>query len=605
MSVQTLPKRSDVPVELTWDLTSVYSGLEAWEADFREVESLLPLLAKFAGTLANDATTLLDFFNLRNRVSQKLEKLFVFASMRSDEDTTISANQALKERARILVSKYSSTTSFVEPELLKIEGARLDEFLAGNAELGAFAQELANIRRKAPYTRSAEVEDVLARGSRLYSGPGQSYDLFCDADMKRPVLSDGKGNRIQLSDGNYGEVFLSSPLKRVRRRAYQAMLGGYHAHRNTIASLYANYVNTEMFLAQVKGYPSTRAMRLGENNIPLSVYDNLISTVRAHIPSMNRYMQMRKRQLGVRKLNFCDLYVPLVQEVDFKPTYEQAKETVLAALAPLGAEYVAALRAGYEKRWVDVVESENKASGAYSGGGYLTAPYMLMNWQDTLESMFTLAHESGHSMQSYRTRKAQPYQYADYTLFVAEVASTLNEALLAHYLLSQSKDKEMRRFIINHQLENIRTTLFRQTLFAEFEQIAHARAEAGEVLTPDLLCEIYRGLVQQYYGDVVEMDELIAIEWARIPHFYNHFYVYQYATGISAAWSLAKQIIEEGEPAVKRYLEFLSSGCSDYSINLLQKAGVDLSSPQPVAEAFAAFEQYLAEFEKLSEPESC
>ncbi|MDZ4836179.1 MAG: oligoendopeptidase F [Candidatus Melainabacteria bacterium] len=600
MSATTLPKRADVPVELTWDLSTIYPSVDAWEADFREVEKLTPTIAAFKGTLGTSASSLLGLLNLRDSLGQTLEKLWTYAHLRADEDTTVSANKALRERARQLFVNFGAAYAYVDSELLAIDAGVMQGFIAESAELATHRFELENLLRRKPHVRSAEIEELLANASMLHAGPSAVYDMLSDADMEFPMISDGKGNRVRLTHGNYGETFLMSPNKAVRGRAYKAMFGTYGKFRNTLAATYAARVQSEIFEARARGHGSTREHRLHGTNVPLSVYDNLISTVHANIPRLNRYLELRKKILGVKKLNFSDLYVSLVGDVDYKPTYAEAQETVLAACAPLGEEYVATLRAGFANRWVDVVENQNKASGAYSSGSYLTEPYMLMNWQDSLESMFTLAHEAGHSMHSWHSRKHQPYHSSDYTIFVAEVASTLNEALLAHHLLASTTDKAMRRYIINHQLENIRQTLYRQTMFAEFEMIAHSRAEAGEVLTPDLLCEIHRDLNQKYYGAVVQMDDQIPVEWMRIPHFYNSFYVYQYATGVSAAIALSRQILTEGAPAVKRYLGFLSSGGSDYSIEILKAAGVDLSSPQPIALALDAFEDYLVEFEKLA-----
>lgn len=600
MSATTLPKRAEVPVELTWDLSTIYPSVDAWEADFREVEKLTPTIADFKGKLGDSAASLLGLLNLRDRIGQLIEKLWSYAHLRADEDTTVSANKALRERARQLFVNFGAAYSYVDSEILAIDAGVMQGFLSASAELATHRFELENLLRRKPHVRSADIEELLANASMLHAGPSNVYDMLSDADLEFPKISDGKGNRVRLSHGNYGETFLMSTSKPVRQRAYRAMFGTYGKYRNTLSATYAARVQSEIFEAKARGHESTRAHRLHGTNVPLSVYDNLISTVHANIPRLNRYLKLRKKILGVKKLNFCDLYVSLVDDVDYKPTYSQAVETVLAAVAPLGAEYVDALRAGFASRWVDVVENQNKASGAYSSGSYLTAPYMLMNWQDSLESMFTLAHEAGHSMHSWHSRKHQPYHSSDYTIFVAEVASTLNEALLAHHLLASTTDKAMRRYIINHQLENIRQTLYRQTMFAEFEMIAHRRAEAGEVLTPDLLCEIHRELNQKYYGAVVEMDDQIPVEWMRIPHFYNSFYVYQYATGVSAAIALARQILTEGEPAVSRYLGFLSAGGSDYSINILKAAGVDLSSPKPIELALDAFEDYLVEFEKLA-----
>ena len=390
---------------------------------------------------------------------------------------------------------------------------------------------------------------------------------------------------------------LDSKNRDVRRAAFEAMFGTYKGLRNTLASAYAAQVNMDIFQARSRHYSSCLEQALQSINLPVSVYTTLVETVHANKHVLNRYLELRKRILGVDELHWYDLYTPLVEGVDNKISYEDAQETVLAALAPLGEDYVNALRKGFQSRWIDVVENKGKTSGAYSGGTWGTNPFMLLNWQGDIDSMFTLAHEAGHSMHSFFSKSTQPYTYSSYTLFLAEVASTTNEALLARYLLSKTTDPKMRLYIINQQLEGIRGTLIRQTLFAEFEREAHALAEAGQPLTPDVLCGIHKALNEKYYGDVVKIDDLLEIEWARIPHFYNSFYVYQYATGISSAEALASQIVTEGQPAVDRYLNFLKSGSSDYSINLLRNAGVDLSTPAPIQAAFDAFAEYLELFE--------
>ncbi|HEX6818085.1 MAG TPA: oligoendopeptidase F, partial [Ktedonobacterales bacterium] len=385
----------------------------------------------------------------------------------------------------------------------------------------------------------------------------------------------------------------------VRQAAFEAMMGTYRGFRNTLGATYAAQVKTDIFFARARHYSTAVEAALEPNNIPVSVYENLVATVGANLDKLHRYLALRKRVLGVEQLRMYDLYVPLVKEVDFTIPFEQAKEQVASALGPLGTEYVSALRTGFGSRWIDVYENQGKRSGAYSWGSYGTNPFVLLNYQDKIDSLFTLAHEMGHSMHSFFSWRTQPFPYAGYTLFVAEVASTLNEALLTHFMLHDTQDKALKQYVINHALETFRGTLYRQTLFAEFELEAHRRAEAGEALTPELLSSVFRQLNDKYYGPVVDVDEQIAIEWARIPHFYSSFYVYQYATGISASSALAKQILAEGEPAVQRYLRFLRSGSSDYSINLLRDAGVDLSSPKPVQEALDTFAGYLDDFEKL------
>ena len=423
--------------------------------------------------------------------------------------------------------------------------------------------------------------------------------MFNNADLELPVIKDENDNDVQLSHGKYVSFFLENKDRSVREAAFNAMHSAYNQMRNTLATNYSLRVKSDIFFSRSRKYGSSLKAALGPANIPVAVYDNLVSTVNENLPSLHRYLELRKQVLSLSELHIYDLYVPMVKEIDYKITHSQARETCLAALAPLGADYVETLRKGFESRWVDVAENQGKRSGAYSWGSYGTYPFMLLNWQDSMDSMFTLIHEAGHSMHSFHSRQTQPYCYGDYTLFVAEVASICNEMLLTHQLLKNTDDPALKRYVINHALDGFRGTMFRQTLFAEFERDAHARAEAGEALTPEMLCGLYMNLNRKYYGAVVSLDDLVEIEWARIPHFYSSFYVYQYATGISAAVALSQQIIEEGSPAARRYLRFLSGGSSKYSLDLLKDAGVDLSTPAPIQQALDVFSSYIGEFEKL------
>jgi oligoendopeptidase F len=417
--------------------------------------------------------------------------------------------------------------------------------------------------------------------------------------MKLPMVHDASGEPVQLTHGNYLTSFLENQSRDVRREAFQVMLGTFNAYRNTFGATLASQVKKDIFYARARHYDTALEAALDGHNIPVSVYDNLISTVNSNLGVLHRYLRIRKRAMGLDALHMYDLYTPLAREVEYKIAYEGAQQQVAAALAPLGADYTGPLTQGFRSRWIDALESQGKRPGAYSWGSYGTQPYALLNYQQSMDSMFTLAHEMGHSMHSYFTWRTQPFPYAHYTLFVAEVASTLNEALLTHYLLQTASDPALRLYVVNHALESFRTTLYRQTLFAEFERDIHARAEAGEALTPESLSALFKRLNDTYYGPEVTVDDLIEIEWARIPHFYSSFYVYQYATGISASAALASQIISEGEPAVRRYKRFLSSGDSDYSINLLRDAGVDLSTPQPIQAALDSFGHYLDQLETL------
>lgn len=596
-TTNTPPARSDIPVELTWDLTTIFATVADWETAFALASTYPAKLAGYKGRVRRSARLLAEYLEASSTAYELLHKLYVYASMSSDQDTTVSAPKALKDRVLQLWSDTSAATSFYLPEVLSIKPERLAGYIASKPSLQARQHEFDEINRSRPHVRSHEVQELLATTQIVGQGPDTIYGALTNADLVLPMVKGEDGQEVRLTEDNY-QLFLDSKNRDVRRAAFEALFGTYRGLRNTVSAMYAAQVNVDIFKARSSKYSGCLAQALEDINVPASVYDSLVETVHANLPLLHRYLDVRRRILGVDELHMWDLYVPLLGEVDDKIAYADAQETVLAALAPLGEEYVNALRAGFAARWVDVMPNKGKQGGAYSGGAHGTNPFILLNWQGNIDSMFTLAHEAGHSMHSFFSRLTQPRHYSDYTMFVAEVASTTNEALLAHYLLSKTMDPAMRLYIINAQLENIRLTLVRQTLFAEFEREAHARAEAGEPLTPDLLCEIHKALNEKYYGAAVKVDDLIDIEWARIPHFYNSFYVYQYATGISAAMALSRQILTEGAPAVERYLNFLKGGSSDFSINLLKGAGVDLSTPAPIQAAFDAFAEYLDLFEK-------
>ncbi|HEY3993690.1 MAG TPA: oligoendopeptidase F, partial [Ktedonobacteraceae bacterium] len=449
-----------------------------------------------------------------------------------------------------------------------------------------------------PHVRSAEVEAILAAAGEITEAPDTIFSMIDNADLQLPKITDAEGHEVELTKGNY-LVYIRDTDRRVRQEVFEGLHKTFLKQRNTIATTLASQVKGGLFHTRQRNFSSTRERALFRNNIPVSVYDNLISTVTEHIPLLNRYMKLRKRRLQLDELHMYDLYVPIVEETEDEINYEQARDTVIAALAPLGENYINILKSAFTNRWIDVYETPGKRGGAYSGGAYATQPFILLNFQNKRDSMFTLAHELGHSMHSFFTRGTQPFQYGDYTIFVAEVASTLNEGLLTEHLLKTTTDKAVRLAILNHSLESLRGTLFRQTMFAEFEQLIHRRAQESQPLTADALSSAYHDLNAKYYGGETVIDELIDIEWARIPHFYYNFYVYQYATGISAASALVQQIVHEGQPAVERYLNFLRSGSSEYSIDLLKKAGVDMTTPEPIRLALKLFEDHLTQMEEL------
>ena len=598
-AVKTLPKRSEIPQEYTWDLATIFPTDAAWEEAFARVAALLPDIRSFEGRLGESGETLLQALETRDNAYEVWGRLFVYANMRMHEDSANSTYQALADRATTLANDVNTATAYMTPEILAIPQDTLDGFVASTPDLRVYRHALDEINRLRAHVLSPEMEEMLAQAGDIGNAPEHIFEMFNNADLKFPVVRDADGNEVQLTHGSYVPLFLESHNREVRRAAFEAMLGTYQKYRNTLAATYAAQVKRDVFFSRARRYDSSLHAALDPINVPVSVYDNLIATVDANLPTLHRYLRVRKQLLGLDDLHLFDLYVPMVREIEYKVSFEQAKERVAKALEPLGADYVETVRTGFASRWIDVLENEGKRSGAYSWGSYGTQPFMLLNYQESMDSMFTLAHEMGHSMHSYYTWGAQPFPYSSYTLFVAEVASTLNEALLTHYLLQATEDKSLRMYIINHALETFRGTLYRQTLFAEFEREAHARAEAGEALTPEYLSAIFKGLNDKYYGPVVVVDKLIEVEWARIPHFYSSFYVYQYATGISASAALARQILSEGEPAVQRYRRFLASGSSDYSINLLREAGVDLSTPQPIQQALDTFVGYLDELERL------
>ncbi|HEU5201090.1 MAG TPA: oligoendopeptidase F [Ktedonobacterales bacterium] len=598
MAVQTLPTRSEVPAEMTWDLESIFPTPEAWEKDFTWVNDELPKLSAYEGKLSDNAQTLYEALDFDSRLSEVLGRLAVYASMRADEDTANQTNQAREARINMLGAKAGAATAFLTPEILAIPQERLESFLREEPRLELYRHTLDELLRRKPHVRSAEVEALLAEASETLYAPAQIFGMINDADLKLPIIKNSKGEDVQLSKGNY-ILYMEDRDRRVRKDAFEGMHGTFYKQRNTLAATLNGHVKSQIFRAKARRYNSAIEAALDANNIPVSVYENLLETVRNNIGVLNRYLALRKRVLGLEDLHMYDLYVPIVAEVEYKVRFEQAKETVAKALAALGKDYVEDMVRGFNSRWIDVLENEGKRGGAYSSGTYGTHPFVLLNYQENLDNMFTLAHEFGHSMHSFYTRRTQPYPYGDYTIFVAEVASTLNEALLTHYLLETVTDKPLRMYIINHYLEGFRATLYRQTLFADFERQIHAMAEAGEALTAESLSKVYKDLNVAYYGGETNVDDLTEIEWARIPHFYYNFYVYQYATGISASAALAQQIVTEGQPAVERYRRFLTRGSSDYSINLLRDAGVDMTSSAPVQQALELFGRYVGEMEKL------
>lgn len=593
-----LPKREDVPKHLTWDLEAIFPTDDDWEKEYKALEEAIPSLASYEGKLADSADTLLDLFQTKDKLEERIAKLYVYSHMRNDQDTTNSFYQGLNQKAQMLLTQYSSVVSYIVPEILQIDEVRIDAFLQENDDLKLYQHQLDQIMLQRDHVLSESEEALLSEASEVLGSNGNTFSMLNNADLTFPTIKNEEGEEVSVTHGRYIQ-FLESANRDVRKAAFEAMYDTYGKFKNTFASTLSGNVKKNNFNAKVRQYDSARHAALSNNNIPEKVYDQLVEAINDRLDLLHRYTKLRKELLNVDELHMYDLYTPLVKDVDMKVPYEEAQKLVADSLAPLGEEYVNIVKEGYEKRWVDVVENKGKRSGAYSSGTYGTQPYILMNWQDNVNNLYTLTHEFGHSVHSYYTRKHQPYAYGDYSIFVAEVASTCNEALLSEHLLNTLDDEKEKLYILNHILEGFRGTVFRQTMFAEFEHEIHVRAQNGEPLTAESFTDIYYDLNKKYFGDDIEIDEAIGLEWARIPHFYMNYYVYQYATGYSAATALAKQILAEGEPAVDRYKDFLKAGSSDYPIEVLKRAGVDMTSKQPIIDALDVFEEKLDEFERL------
>ncbi|MFC2949916.1 oligoendopeptidase F [Virgibacillus sediminis] len=598
VAAKELPKRSEVPHDRTWRLEDIFTTDEDWQAEFKSLQNDIPQIEEYQGKLGESAQTLYDVLKLQDRLSERLGKLFTYAHMRYDQDTTNSFYQGLNAQAENVLTKASSAMSFIVPEILSMDEDKLKRFLEENEGLKEYRKTLDEINRQRPHILSEKEEALLAEASEPMSNASQTFSMLNNADLTFPTIKNENGEEEDLTHGRYIR-FLESQDRSVRESAFKAMYETYGSFKNTFASTLTGGVKQHNFNAKIRNYESARQAALDGNNIPEQVYDNLVEAVNDNLHLLHRYTKLRKKVLDVEELHMYDLYTPLVQDADMKIPYEKAQEYVLEGLKPLGQEYVDIVKEGYDNRWIDVEENKGKRSGAYSSGAYGTNPYILLNWQNNLNDTFTLAHELGHSVHSYYTRKNQPFRYGNYSIFVAEVASTTNEALLNDYLLNNLDDEKQKLYILNHFLEGFRGTVFRQTMFAEFEHDIHKRMQEGEAMTAEKLTEIYYDLNKKYFGDEVVSDEEIGLEWARIPHFYMNYYVYQYATGYSAATALANGILEEKDGTVERYIDFLKAGNSDYPIEVLKKAGVDMTSKQPILDALAVFEEKLKEMENM------
>jgi oligoendopeptidase F len=591
-------KRSDVPIEQTWDLTTVFVDDDAWEKAFSELKSKRGTFGAYQGQLKSSSETLLEAIHLKESVEMALGKLFVYAFHRSDEDTANTVYLAMKARVGALLAELMGEAAWFEPEVASISEKTLEQFMEEMPALREYRHFFENISRQKPHQLEPNEEALLARASQIFTASEETYGILCDADMSFKPIKDENGNQVDLTPSLYG-VFLENRTRRVRRDAFRSMYETFGQFRNTCASTLSNTIKVNTYIKNVRRFESGREAALFENAVPESVYDSLIEAVHDHLPLLHRYVRLRKRILGVSKLHSYDLYVSLVEDVDHRYTVDEAKEILYKALAPLGNDYVALLHQAFDERWIDWAPNIGKRSGAYSGGSYCTNPFVLMNWHGTLDNLYTLAHELGHSCHSKMTRQTQPYVYGNYSIFLAEIASTCNEVLLTAYLLDHAKDDNVKAYVLNHFLDGFKGTVFRQTQFAEFEHLIHQADEQGVALTAEYLSEQYAELNRKYYGKSLSVDPEIAFEWARIPHFYYNYYVFQYATGYAAATALADAILTKGQTAVDRYLEFLSSGSSDWPIGTLKRAGVDMTKKDTIVRALDVFERQLDAMEKL------
>ena len=596
---KTIPSREEIPREDKWALEDLYPTDADWEKELETLAQDREYLVSFAGKLGGSAKALYEYLDASEKLSVKADRLGNYCMRRADEDTRNAAAQAMQGRFMSAMVELSAACSFDTPELMAVSEETLNGFYAECPELERYRRYLTDLRRRKPHTLSAAEEKLLAAAGEMAQTPDTVYGALADADLTFRDAVDAQGSAHPLTQGTFVQLE-ESPDRTLRKSAYENLYDGFTAFKNTAAAILNGQNKQLKFYADARKYNSALEASLDATNVPASVYDNLIEAVHAKLPSMHRYVRLRKKLLGVDELHFYDIYTPLLHGVDKHIPYEQAKQTVYDALAPLGEDYRAILKEGLNNRWIDVYQNQGKRSGAYSAGAKVH-PYVLLNYTGTLDSQFTLAHEMGHALHSYLSNKHQNPIDADYVIFVAEVASTCNEALLMEHLLKNTTDKKERAYLINHFLDQFKGTIYRQTMFAEFERNIGAMTAEGQTLTADVLCQEYRRLNEEYYGPDMVVDDRIAMEWARIPHFYYNYYVFQYATGYAAAIALSRRILNEGEPAVRDYLNFLSGGCSRSPIDLLKGAGVDMTGPEPVTQALELFDQLLDEMEALTE----
>ena len=598
MTNQSIPKRSEVPEEMTWNLKDMFESDQAWMAEYEAMKEFPAKIAAFQGTLARSAQDLLAWFRLQDEIELRLSVLMGYASCKGDEDTGNSFYQDVRGKAMNVYVSIASAAAFATPEIMAIADETLDRFYAQQPELETYRRSLYQIRRRKDHILSPAEERLLASAGEMANASENIAGVFRNADQIFPDVTDSQGNVHPLTDATFVPL-LTSPDRELRRRAFETYYKQLGQYKNTIAATLDGQFKQLCFFSNARHYDSTIQASLDATEVPVPVYMNLIEAVHNNLDKMYRYVALRKKLLGVDELHMYDVYTPIVADADQAITYEQAKETVLEALQVLGDDYVDLLKEGFSNRWIDVYENVGKRSGAYSSGNSRPHPYVLLNHKDNLDCQFTLAHEMGHALHSYHSCKYQPVSTSDYVIFVAEVASTCNEVLLMRHLLKKTTDKKQRAYLINHFMDQFKGTVYRQTMFAEFELAMGKMAESGQALTADALCQKYHALNKLYFGPDMVSDDQIALEWARIPHFFYNYYVFQYATGFSAAVAIANRILKEGAPAVADYKKFLSGGCSKSPIDLLKGAGVDMSTTKPVEEALSLFGELIGEMEEL------
>lgn len=593
--MQKAKQRSEIAQQDKWRIEDIYATDEAWEADYNECIRRAKEKCVYQGRLAESAQILYQALKESDEADLLVEHVYVYAFMKYYEDTANAVYQEMSGRAQAAVTKLSEKYAFLTPEILAIDQKKMQEYLNSDT-LALYRHALEDILEKKEHALSEKEERLLAMAGQVTASPNEIFSKFNNADVKFGTILDEDGNEVELTNGRYS-VFMESNDRSVRENAFKALYRQYGNYKNTLAATYYANVKQACFYAKARKYDSTLQMYLSGSFIPEKVYHNLIETVHKNLDKMHAYVSLRKQVLGVDELHFYDIYAPMVSDITMKIPYEEAKDIALKALAPLGEEYLSKVKEGFESGWVDVYENTGKRTGAFSWGTYGVHPYVFLNYTDTLNDVFTLVHEMGHAMHTYYSNANQPYPYAGYRIFVAEVASTCNEALLMQYLLKNCTDLSEKKYLMNHYFEQFKGTLFRQTMFAEFEMITHKMAEDGEVLNAQALCDVYRKLNEEYFGEDMVIDDEIALEWSRIPHFYTPFYVYQYATGYSAAIAIASKIFKGDEKTLKGYKQFLSGGCSMHPIDLLKLCGIDMESPQVIQEALDVFGKLLEEWD--------